>query len=259
VTGRGWVRVVDRVLLPRLHRSLGRALLGASYRPPVGMVDFGSLRRLTPISREFGLERGLPVDRFYIEQFLSQRRNDIRGRVLEIGDDEYMRRFGGASVSRRDVLHLHAGGVRATIVADLAAADHLPSETFDCLLLTQTLHLVYDVRAVLRTAHRILRPGGVLLATFPGISHKSNDEWAAYWCWSFTSLSANRLFHEAFPPRGVTVESYGNVLAATAFLHGIASEELDPEELAARDESYEVVIAVRAMKATVDDALVGTP
>jgi SAM-dependent methyltransferase len=259
VTGRGWVRVVDRVVPPALHRRLGRAVVGGSYRPPVGMVDFGSLRRLTPISRDFGFDRGLPVDRFYVEQFLSRRRNDIRGRVLEIGGDEYTRRFGGASVTHRDVLHLHAGGPHSTIVADLTDADHIPSEAFDCLLLTQTLQLLYDVRAGLQTAYRILRPGGVLLATFPGISQRSSDEWSAYWCWGFTSLSANRLFHEAFPPRGVAVESFGNVLAATAFLHGIASEELEPEELAARDPSYEVLITVRAAKPMVADEVGGTP
>jgi len=255
---RRWVRVVDRLTPGPVHRRLGRAVLGGSYRPPAGKIDFGSLRRLTPISAEFGYDRGLPVDRFYVERFLAGRRRDIRGRVLEIGDDGYTRRFGGDDVTRRDVLHLHADQGGATIVADLAVADDIPSESFDCVILTQTLHLVYDVRAALRTAHRILRADGIVLATFPGISHVSGDEWAARWCWAFTSLSATRLFHEVFPPGAVTVESHGNVLAATAFLHGIAADELAPDELGARDPRYEVLIAVRASKRP-SAALPGAP
>ncbi|MDK3256757.1 methyltransferase domain-containing protein [Blastococcus capsensis] len=245
---RRWPRRVARLLPAPLQRRLRAAVLGRHHRPPVGQVDFGDLRRTAPLSRHFGYDRGLPVDRHYIEQWLAKRGTDIRGRVLEVGDDSYTRRFGGEAVTAADVLHLHGGNPLATYVADLASGDGLPDAHFDCLLLTQTLHLVYDVPAALRTAYRVLRPGGVLLATFPGISQRSDDEWAAFWCWSFTSLSATRLFHESFPPAGVTVESHGNVLAAVSFLEGIAAEELSAEELAIKDPAYEVLITVRAVK-----------
>ena len=112
------------------------------------------------------------------------------------------------------------------MLADLTCADHIPSDTFDCVILTQTLHLIYDVRAALKTLYRILKPGGVVLATFPGISQISQDEWGAYWCWGFTTLSARRLFEEAFPAANVKVEAHGNVLVAMAFLQGLATEEL---------------------------------
>ena len=46
----------------------------------------------------------------------------------------------------------------------------------------------------------------------------------------------------------VEVESYGNVLAATGFLYGLAASDLTAEELAARDPLYEVVIGLRAVK-----------
>jgi hypothetical protein len=55
--------------------------------PRMNTVDFGDLRRVRPISRAFALDRGLPVDRHYIEHFLAAHAADIRGRVLEIGDD----------------------------------------------------------------------------------------------------------------------------------------------------------------------------
>ncbi|HAZ47361.1 MAG TPA: methyltransferase [Cyanobacteria bacterium UBA11369] len=229
----------------RWVKNLLPALKG---RPPVGWVNFGSLRRVTPISREFGYDRGLPVDRYYIENFLARHSNDIKGRVLEIGDDSYTRQFGGDRVTTRDVLHVKEGNPIATFVGDLTNADHIPSDAFDCFILTQTLHLVYDFRVALKTIYRILKPGGVILATVPGISQISTDEWADYWCWSFTTLSAQRLFEEFFPPENVQVETYGNVLSAIAFLQGLSFTELTKEELDHRDRCYELLITIRAVK-----------
>ena len=118
-----------------------------SYIPPKGKVRFGDLRRLTPLSNEFGFDRGLPIDRYYIEFFLARHASDIHGHVLEVGDDSYMCRFGGDRVLKKDILHVAEGNPAATIVADLARADHIPSNQFDCIILTQTLHLVYNVDA----------------------------------------------------------------------------------------------------------------
>jgi peptidoglycan/xylan/chitin deacetylase (PgdA/CDA1 family) len=215
---------------------------------PFGQVDFGSLRRVHPVGRRFGLDRGTPVDRHYIEQFLDHHRADIHGRVLEIGDRTYTRRFGGDRVAQSDVLHVSPGDPTATIVADLADAAHVPSNAFDCIILTQTLQLIYDVDAAVATLHRILKPGGVLLATCPGVTQTYDGDWGAVWCWSFTSVSARRLFTDAFGGERVTVASHGNVLAATAFLHGLAKEELADAELEFQDPGYDVTITIRAMK-----------
>jgi SAM-dependent methyltransferase len=217
-------------------------------RVPVGSVKFGRLRRVRPISDQFGFDRGLPIDRYYIENFLARYAGDIRGRVLEIGDASYTRRFGGERVSVSDVLHVREGNPEATIVADLSRGDNIASDSFDCIILTQTLHLLYEVRSAIRTIHRILKPGGVLLATFPGISQISRDEWRKSWYWAFTSLSARQLFEEAFPADDVEVETHGNVLAAISFLHGLATEELRKRELDTRDPAYEVLITLRAVK-----------
>ncbi len=236
-------REMVRVLLPvRVRRRL-RFLL---WRLP--WVRFGSLRRLTPISFEFGYDRGQPVDRYYIERFLARQARDIQGRVLEIGDNSYTQRFGGSRVTASDILDVTKSAPQATIVADLTRADHVPSNTFDCIILTQTLHLIYEVRSAIQTLYRILKPGGILLATFPGISPISRDEWRDSWYWAFTSRSARRLFEEAFPAEAVRVEAYGNVLAAISFLHGLPAEELRQKELHHNDAYYEVLIALRAVK-----------
>jgi glycosyltransferase involved in cell wall biosynthesis/SAM-dependent methyltransferase len=215
----------------------------------VGHVRFGDLRRVVPISAEFGYDRGQPIDRYYIDRFLARSAGAIRGRVLEIGDDTYTRQFGGDRVTISDVLHISEGNPLATIVADLTQADQIASNSFDCILLIQTLQLIYDLPAAIRTIERILKPGGVLLATFPGISQLSADEWAETWYWSFTTLSARRLFEAVFPAECVEILAYGNVLAATAFLQGLAAEELRREELDQHDPQYQLLLCLRAQKA----------
>jgi SAM-dependent methyltransferase len=232
----------------RVLRELHALQQRFSRWPWVGWIRFGSLRRLTPVSRQWGSDRGLPLDRYYIEGFLGTHALDIRGHVLEIKDDAYTRRFGGDRVTRSDVLHAAEGNPKATIVADLAGALHIPSDTFDCVILTQTLQYIYDLQAALRTLYRILKPGGVLLATVPGISqcNRAMERWDDYW--RFTTLSSRRLLAETFPPKLLTVESYGNVLAATAFLQGLASEELRQDELDQHDPDYELLITIRAVK-----------
>jgi LmbE family N-acetylglucosaminyl deacetylase/SAM-dependent methyltransferase len=216
--------------------------------PPVGRVRFGSLRRLEPISGDWGFDRGRPVDRYYIEGFLADHGADIRGRALEIVDDEYIRRF-GTGVTQTDILHVAPGNPNATIIADLSAGDEIPSGAFDCVVLTQTIHLIYDVRQAISTLHRILKPGGVVLATMPGISQISRpdmDRWGDHW--RFTSRSAKNLFAEVFGDDAVTVKTYGNVLASTALLYGLADRELTRDELDAWDRDYELLIGVRAVR-----------
>ena len=231
------------------RRWLRRRWEYLTCRPPVGAVRFGSFRRLTPVSRTFGFDRGLCIDRYYIEAFLASYASDIRGHVLEIGDDSYTRKFGAGRVTRSDVLHRQEGNPKATLVGDLTDARHIPSDTFDCIIFTQTLQFIYDVRAALTHLHRILKPGGILLATIPGISQISRhdmERWGDYW--RFTTLSARRLFEEIFAKSNVTVQAYGNVLTAIAFLEGLVVNELRREELDHLDADYELLITVRAKK-----------
>jgi SAM-dependent methyltransferase len=217
--------------------------------PPRGWVQFGKLRTVTPVSRLFGYDRGLPVDRYFIEGFLSANETDIKGRVLEVADSTYTRQFGGQRVTEKEVLHVCAGNPKATIVADLTSGDTLPSNSFDCIILTQTLQFIYELRPAVQTLHRILKPGGVLLLTVPGISQISRydmERWGDHW--RFTTLSAQKLFQEVFSPADIRTLSYGNVLAANALLHGLAAEDLRRDELEYHDPDYELLVAVRAVK-----------
>ncbi len=135
------------------------------------------------------------------------------------------------------------------MVADLATAGHVPSQLFDCIICLQTLQYIFDVPAAIHSLERLLKPDGVALVTVPGISRidrAAMARWIDYW--RFTTLSAQRLFADAFPATHLTVQSSGNVLAALAFLHGLAAEELALADLDFEDPDYQVVIQVRAVK-----------
>ena len=225
--------------------TLSRRVVNRLRRPPVGWVRFGSLRRLEPVSRSYGWDRGQPIDRYYIETFLAGHGALITGAVLEIGERVYTERF-GHGVSRSDMLHVsRAEG--ATYVADLTDAPELPDDTYDCVILTQTLQFIYDMNAALRTIRRVLKPGGVLLCTVPGISQLADGDWNDSWYWSLSKNSVTRLLEPLFPA-AVTVQVYGNVLSATALLQGLAARELRPRELDTVDPEYPVIVAALARK-----------
>jgi SAM-dependent methyltransferase len=200
--------------------------------PPVGTLRFGNFRRVTPISPIFAIDRGFPIERYYIEKFLSENKKDVRGRVLEMGDNSYTCKFGGSRVEKSDVLGVVASPL-VTIVADLTCCDQISADTFDCIIFTQTLQMIYDMRAALRHLYRILKPGGVLLLTSHGISkvgrRLGRDAWGEYW--RITTQAAEKLLAETFPGAEIRVGSYGNVLTAMCALHGLASEEISAKEL----------------------------
>ena len=233
-----------------LPRSTRRKLAQMAQWPPVRLVNWGSFRRLRPISDDWGSRRGLPVDRYYIEQFLAQHAHEIHGRVLEMKDRNYTVRFGGSRVTQSDVLHKLEGNPEATIVADLAAVpSQIPTAAFDTVICTQTLQFIYDVRAAVAALYGSLKAGGLLLATVPTISQISRHDmelWGDYW--RFTSLSTRLLFAEQCPGAQIEVRAYGNVLSAVASLYGLASDELRSDELDIFDPDYEFLIAVRVVK-----------
>jgi SAM-dependent methyltransferase len=225
--------VVRRLINP-VRRLYGRAAIGSG--------QFNSQR---PLSLEFGYDRGTPIDRHYIEAFLAAHAADIQGRVLEIGDDSYSRRFGGERITRQDILHV-AGNPKATITGDISNPKTLPSRSFDCIIFTQTLHLIYDMEAGIRELRRSLAAGGVLLVTVPGVSSIDRGEWGGDWYWSLTELSLKRLLLQLFDPAEVATQTFGNLFAATAFLHGACVEEVDRARLEPVDPVYPVTVAAWA-------------
>jgi len=208
----------------------------------------GTIRRTKPLSDHYGRDRGTPIDRYYIEQFLAAERAAIRGRVLEVMNRDYTVRF-GAAVDSSDVLDIDPGNPDATIVGDLTSADAVPTGSFDCFILTQTLQYIYDLKAAVAHAHRILGPGGTVLCTVPVVSRIDRREFGSEY-WRLTAAACSRLFGDVFPPNSVAVRERGNVLAAVAFLVGMAAEELSTRELERDDPFFPLVVTVRATKST---------
>jgi SAM-dependent methyltransferase len=204
---------------------------------------------LEPVSRNYGFERGKPVDRWYIERFMKENESDVRGRVLELYENTYTEWFGGDRVTASEVLHHGDDNPAATLKGDLQTGEGVPEAAFDCFIFTQTLHLIPEPEAALRGTWRALAPGGVLLATLPGISRVCTDDrpvWGDWW--RFTTDGARKLFADVYGADNVEVDAVGNVLSACAFLYGLAAEELDEAQLAHRDTDYELLVTVRAVR-----------
>jgi glycosyltransferase involved in cell wall biosynthesis len=228
--------------------ALHKAGIYKNYNPAPGKVKAGHLKRLTPFSYEFGYDRGGPVDRYYIENFLERTAARIKGRVLEIGDNFYTTKYGGKSVQQSDILHVDDTNPNATFVGDLSNAPFLPDNSFDCIVLTQTLHLIYDFNAAIETCYRVLKPGGCLLATVPGITPIDHGEWKKTWYWSFTRAAMQKAFNDPFPWTRLSVQNFGNIFVATAFLYGLGLPEVDKKTLDYQDEHYPVIITIEAVK-----------
>jgi SAM-dependent methyltransferase len=206
------------------------------------------LRRLRPISDHWGFDRGQPVDRYYIDEFMASHRADVRGRVLEVGAPRYAAELRGPTVERIDIVDVDPNNPQATIVGDLTAASTLPEASFDCVILTQVIQAVFDPAAAVRSSVRSLRPGGVLLATLPAISRMESEGLGITRYWNFTLASARALFRAHFPEDALEIRAHGNLRVAIAFLEGRASDEVPRRALDYNDPEYAVVITVRARR-----------
>jgi peptidoglycan/xylan/chitin deacetylase (PgdA/CDA1 family) len=254
----GQLREVHRDLVSRrdadlesLDRLRAEAAHHRAYLSHHGRcdVDWGDLRRIAPVSRDWGYDRGEPVDRRYIEDFLARHSSDIRGAVLEVQEDDFTRACGGPRVTAGAVVDVDTANTRATLLADLRHAPQIPSDRFDCIILTQTLHVIDDMTAALRECHRILKPGGVLLATMPAASRVCLEYGEHGDFWRVTPAGARALFGEVFSPSHTSTTPFGSVLTNTAFLQGFAASELTDAEFAAFDPYFPALTGIRARKA----------
>lgn len=195
---------------------------------------WGAFGGVAPAGMAFGDSGGPTVERYYIEQFLWEHAADIRGSMVWCGNEE--------------------NETNARLLKSSTAwLDSLPANVYDSIICPQCLSQIYDLAAAVKTLHSGLRVGGVLLATLPGIQRIDTQcDGSPPDYWRFTTQSARRLFEEVFRPTSLRIEACGNVLAALASLHGIATGELESNELEDRDPDYEVIITVRAVKR--DDA-----
>ena len=230
--------------LKRLYWN-GKKFLNRILKP----VRFGELS-LKPISREFGLDRGTPVDRYYIEHFLSHNRKYISGKLLEVADDTYIRKYGHIG-SEYNILSYENECFRDNIiVGDLTKPNTLENLNINCFVCTQTLNFIFDVKMAIEGIYKCLAPGGVALVTVAGISQISRydyNRWGDFW--RFTDMSIKKLFIDIFGNNNVRVSTYGNLFASKALLDGICIEDLSSVDvLKKRDKDYQCLITLIARK-----------
>jgi SAM-dependent methyltransferase len=232
-------------LVERLKGRL-RRLAKRSHR----RVNLGDLGRTEPFCRRYGFSRGRAVDRRYIEDFIEMQQGAIKGRVLEVLNNNYTLRFGGDRVTRSDVLDINPANPAATIRDDLRRLSTIRDDAFDCVILTQTLHLIDDDYAAIRQIHRILKPGGTLLMTVPCISKVGKHPDDCTWYRFYTDAGIRYLLERTFQPSMLSLESHGNVLTAAAYLYGLAVEDLAPGSFELDDPEYPLIVAVVARKSS---------
>ncbi|TGD79632.1 glycosyltransferase [Hymenobacter wooponensis] len=208
----------------------------------VGKVAPGAFNRRLAFSPGFGCDPCWPIERQYIAQFRQQESAHIQGLVLEMQDFCQAQQESGlaefaAFTPTDDSPPEH------WFKSQFSEAANLPNNTFDCVLFTHSLHLAYDFRDALQTCYRVLKPGGTLLLTVPGVG-----EWKDTWYWSFTPEALLRLLAKVFPGVEAQLESYGNVYVAAAYLYGLELPEISPEKLHHYDPEYQVLHTVKVVK-----------
>ena len=240
--------MLTKIVPLHFKRKLKDFLQSSKHTENQNKILLGDMDRVKPFSTCFGYDRGGPIDRYYIDLFLQKQSGAIHGKVLEIGDNFYTLQYGGNRITKSDVLHVDPNHKEATIIGDISHAPQIPDNTFDCIILTQTLHLIYNYNDALQTCLRILKPNGTLLMTVPGISPIDHDEWGDVWYWSFTDRSMKKIMAGVFQNSNIEIETYGNVFIASAFLYGLGMNDVPKEKFEYIDDHFQVIVSIKAVK-----------
>jgi hypothetical protein len=233
-----WRQNLKNRLGPR-RTTLLRCLVRGKKLP-----RWGNLRVTEPFSTVWGIDRGTPVDRYFGDRFYEENRHLIRGKVLEIQNPVYTERY-GVGVEEAHSVDID-GEFGPTIVCDLAKAEGvIPSDTYDCFLLPYTLLVVRDLEGALRNAMRIVKPGGVVMAT-TSVMTPVLAEYPEYW--RMTENGWKELLPRVWPGCEFEVRTHGNCVSAVASILGLAQEELRKDELDRHDPRFPVLISIIGKK-----------
>ena len=237
-------------LFTRSSSRVGDRTGTSGAQPEQIRIAWGDLDRVSPVSDIWGLDRGKPIDRYYIEAFLGRHAADIQGTVFEIKDPVYTRMFGQARVLHSVVVDVDPGNPLVTLRADLTKSDQFPSSVADCFVLTQTLHIIYEHAASVRTAMQVLKPGGVLLCTIPAVSRVNyeNGGLRSGDFWRMTRAAVEHLFGDLDNAGHLDIQTFGNVRTCTAFLYGLAVEDMPAPVLDFHDPWFPLIHCVRVVK-----------
>lgn len=203
------------------------------------------LRRLAPAAGA-----RYPIDRWYSDAFLRRQAGisgyvagDLAGSVLEVVPPGG---GGGPPLTERLGVRGSLGAVRRLTLPEVLEGAHAPAGD-DAVTCCLGLQFALDPRAAVRVLAGLVAPGGVLLVTVPGIGPLATTDGGWPDRWRLTPLALRRTLETALPPETVTVQSFGNVLTATAHLYGLGADDLRRRERELHDPDYPVVVAARAL------------
>ena len=226
-----------------------RGFLREAYRNHHRLIGVVAEMDTEPVSRQFGTERGTPIDRYYIEEFLEEHGKYISGDVLEIEDNFYTKKFGKDRVCRPLVMDVDSEDSGVSFNGNLETGEGIQDEIADCFILTQTLMYIFDLKSAAHNIGRLLKKGGIALITCSGISQNSRRCMDNYGCYfNFNEAALVRMFREEASLEVVESGSFGNVKTVTAHISGVCSEDLTPEDFLPNDKYYPLIVYVVVKK-----------
>lgn len=224
------------------NESLWRELLRRAYKRKYSLIEEIAHMAPQPISKQFGTERGTPVDRAYIEKFLNNYRDYITGEILEIEDSTYTYQF-GKQIKKAMVMDVSSQRDNITFQGNLETGEGIRRNIADCFILTQTLMYIFDLKKAAKNIGNLLKKNGVALITCSGISQNSRRCMDNYGCYfNFNKDVFERMFEDEEKLRVLEVGSYGNVKTVSAHLNGLCREDLLEDDFTYNDPYYPLIV-----------------
>ncbi|MGX7896310.1 glycosyltransferase family 2 protein [Tsuneonella sp. HG222] len=237
-------QIVRKLLPARAIQFIKSRLSG--YLPTLQKLDFGDLARRRPVGTAFGRDRGTSIDQFYIDKFFQRHAGAMRGRI------EWLRPEPAPALPEGNFAYtFEAEPSGANRVREVAAKfEYEPASApdgHDCIAWHHGAHDPLELERLIARSRVRLNPGGVLLATLPGVAGGVQTAGADGF-WAPTPDGARRMFEREFGEGNVEVTSFGNVYAATSFLQGLAVEDIDAAWLDGVDPAFPLVLGIAARR-----------
>ena len=227
--------------LPQKYRKFLRRL----WLNPL-LYSLSSNKR--PLSNYSGFDRGVPIDRYYIEKHVFLNRNYIKGCCLELLNNDYTIKYGKTNVTKSDILDIDSTNIKANIIGDIRNLKNIRDNSYDCIILTQVLQFIDNPNLAISECSRILKTNGHLIATLPSIGRIDISAGINNDFWRFTQASAKFLFEKVFGKQNVSINSYGNAKIGQYFYAGLAIEDVNTELLEYNDPDFPLIVSITARK-----------
>lgn len=197
---------------------------------------------ILPLSRNFGVERGTPVGRYYIDKFIVSNCNTVSGDFLEFGAVARYKKYFNKHISYDTISIFDEEGI--TYVADIHNISELPDKKFDCIVCTQVFEHLKSPETAALSLYYLLKEKGVLLFTAPFINnvHGCPSDYRRF------TVEGCRFILESAGFNIEYIDFGGNCMVSTGSLLGMVVEDFSSEDLSFKDEIYPYNILIRASK-----------